>query len=195
METALPPLNPDVPPPSSLFGRMANVFAAPGDVFQEVKASPPCAANWLVPAVVLVLVGWLGAWLVFSQDSVKQQLNDITSKAIEKQIEKGKIPKEQAEAARQAGENRGAFSDSNLKRFAADIGLDQAAFDACLDSQRHADLVQAETAAGVRQGVRATPTLFVGGEKIEGSPTYERLRASIQRELSAPSPAPTRPGQ
>lgn len=97
--------------------------------------------------------------------------------------------------ARQAGENRGAFSDSNLKRFAADIGLERGAFDVCLDSQRHADLVQADTSAGARQGVRATPTLFVGGEKIEGSPTYERFRTSILRELSASSPAPTRPGQ
>jgi len=97
--------------------------------------------------------------------------------------------------ARQAGENRGAYGDDNLKRFAADIGLEQGAFDACLDSQRHAERVQAETAAGARKGVRATPTLFVGGEKIEGSPSYERLRAGIQRELSSSPSPPTRPGQ
>lgn len=109
MDAALPPLNPEVPPPSSLFSRMANVYAAPGEVFQEVKSSPSSTANWLVPALVLVLVGWVGAWLVFSQESVKQQLSDITGRAIEKQIEKGKIPKEQAEAARQAGEKYGSI--------------------------------------------------------------------------------------
>ncbi len=107
METALPPLSPDLPPSSSLFGRMANVFAAPGEVFQEVKAGPPSTANWLAPALILILAGWLGGWLVLSQESVKQQLSDLTTKAIDRQIEKGKIPKEQAEAARQAGQKYG----------------------------------------------------------------------------------------
>ncbi len=97
--------------------------------------------------------------------------------------------------ARQAGENRGAYSDSNLKRFAGDIGLERGAFDACLDSQRYAERVQAETAAGARKGVRATPTLFIGSEKIEGSPSYERLRSSIQRELASSPPPPTRSGE
>jgi hypothetical protein len=33
---------------------------------------------------------------------------------------------------RQAGENRGAFSQDNLKRFAVELGLNGQAFDACL---------------------------------------------------------------
>lgn len=94
---------------TSLIGRLSNVFAAPSEVFEEVKTSPPSAANWLVPALLIILVGWVGSWLVFSQPVIKQQLSDITSKAIEKQIEKGKIPKEQAEAARQAGEKWGSI--------------------------------------------------------------------------------------
>lgn len=109
METPLPTPTGEVPPASSLLSRLVNVYAAPGEVFQEVKVSAAASANWLAPALVLVLVGWLGAWLVFSQDAVKQQLSDITSKAIDRQIEKGKIPKEQAEAARQAGEKYGSI--------------------------------------------------------------------------------------
>jgi hypothetical protein len=101
---------PDPPrPASSLFSRLTNIFAAPGEVYDEVKASPPSTANWLRPALVLILVSWVGAWLVLSQDTVKQQLSDITSKAIEKQIEKSRVPKAQAQAARQAGEKWGSI--------------------------------------------------------------------------------------
>jgi len=101
---------PDPPrPASSLFSRMTNIFAAPGEVYDEVKASPPSTANWLAPALLFILVSWVGAWLVLSQDTVKQQLSDITSKAIEKQIEKSRVPKAQAEAARQAGEKWGSI--------------------------------------------------------------------------------------
>ena len=86
-----------------------NVIAAPGDVFEEVKTSPPSTANWLAPALIFILVSWLGAALIFSQDSIKQQLSDITNKAIDKQIEKGKIPKERIEATRQVAEKFGGF--------------------------------------------------------------------------------------
>ena len=40
--------------------------------------------------------------------------------------------------ANQRGENKGAFSRENLKRFAEALELDTAAFGSCLDSGRHA---------------------------------------------------------
>lgn len=109
------PLNPEPqpatpqPPQMSLAARLFNVFAAPGDVFDGVKSARACTANWLVPALLLVLVSWVSAGLVLSQDTIRQQLSDITSKAIERQIERGKIPKERADAARQAGEKWGSI--------------------------------------------------------------------------------------
>jgi protein-disulfide isomerase len=87
--------------------------------------------------------------------------------------------------AEQAGENRGAFSKANLKRFAAELGLDQAQFNACLDGDRHVGQVRAETEAGRQQGVRATPTLFVNGEKLEGVPSFERLERLIMTHAAA----------
>ena len=83
---------------------MANVIAAPGEVFDEVRTSPPSAANWLAPTLTLLLVSWIGAWAIFSQDSIKAQLKDITAKALEKQVEKGKISQQQAEKAQPTAE-------------------------------------------------------------------------------------------
>ena len=69
----------------------------------------------------------------------------------------------------QAGENAGAFSQDNLKAFAAKIsGIDTAKFNACVDSRKYKDAVQKETDEGRSRGVQATPTFFVNGQKIEG---------------------------
>ncbi|HET8570084.1 MAG TPA: thioredoxin domain-containing protein [Candidatus Limnocylindria bacterium] len=81
--------------------------------------------------------------------------------------------------AEQAGENRGTFRKDALKRFASDLGLDRAAFDACLDGGRHTARVAADTAAGRQKGVTVTPTLFVNGRKSEGVPTVAQLEAAI----------------
>jgi hypothetical protein len=83
---------------------MLNVFAVPGDAFQEVAASAPSVANWLTPAVLLILVSWVGTWLVFSQESFQHQLADYTDQAIQKRLDKAHVPKEQAEQAREMGQ-------------------------------------------------------------------------------------------
>ncbi|HLH54368.1 MAG TPA: YIP1 family protein [Verrucomicrobiae bacterium] len=93
-ETALPTM--------SLWARLFNVLATPGEVFQQIRTSRVSNANWLVPGIILILVSWIGAWVVFSQDSIQQQLREITDQAIEKQIEKGKLSEQQAEQARAA---------------------------------------------------------------------------------------------
>src|SRR5689334_1345228 len=87
-------------PTSSLFSRLTNLFAAPGEVFDEVKASPPSTANWLAPTLILVAVGWIGALIIFSQDSIKQQVNDLSAREIQKQVEKRKLTEAQAEQER-----------------------------------------------------------------------------------------------
>lgn len=87
----------------SLPARMLNVFAVPGEVFEEVRVSPPAAANWLVPALLLIVLGWIGSWLIFSQDSIRYQITELTEKAIQTQIEKAKVPEAQAEQMRKFG--------------------------------------------------------------------------------------------
>jgi hypothetical protein len=97
---------PETPPSPtmSLGGRLLNVFATPGDVFQEVKTASVSTANWLVPALILIAVSWVSTWLVFSQESIKHQLSDITDQAIQKQVEKAHMSEQQAEQARAMGE-------------------------------------------------------------------------------------------
>jgi Yip1 domain len=83
----------------SFAARIANVFATPGDVFEGVKASPVSTANWLGPALILIFVGWLGTVLIFSQQTINAQMVEMAAQSIEKQVERGKLTKEQGENA------------------------------------------------------------------------------------------------
>ena len=107
MEPALPtpesaPVAP--PPPGSLAGRLLNVFAVPGDVFNEVKTAGLAHVNWLLPAILLTLAGWMSAGLIFSQPAIRQQMIELADKSIDRMVEKGNVPAEQAEKMRPTAE-------------------------------------------------------------------------------------------
>lgn len=83
----------------------------------------------------------------------------------------------------QTGENVGAFSDANLKRFAQELNLDTAAFNACFDSNKHGALIQKELEEGRNLGIQATPSFFVNGQFIEGLLPQEQFGATIESYL------------
>jgi protein-disulfide isomerase len=80
----------------------------------------------------------------------------------------------------QTGENSGAFSPDNLKKFAAQLGLDQNTFNACLDSGKYAAAVKQQAAQGQQRGMSATPTLFINGKRYEGVLSYDEMAALIE---------------
>jgi VIT1/CCC1 family predicted Fe2+/Mn2+ transporter len=104
-----PPESEQAPPPprTSLGARLLNVFAIPGDVFTEVKSAPPSVGNWLLPALLWIVVSWVGVWLIFSQPAMQHQVIDALEKSVEKSVAKKHIPKEQADQMRQSIEKYG----------------------------------------------------------------------------------------
>src|ERR1700722_20094016 len=60
------------PEVTSLGNRLMNVFVSPSEVFDEVKVSPPNAANWWVPLTLIIIAGIVFAMVVFSQPGVIQ---------------------------------------------------------------------------------------------------------------------------
>jgi protein-disulfide isomerase len=67
-----------------------------------------------------------------------------------------------------------------FKGYATELNLDTAAFDACLDSGRWAETVNADLAEGASLGVRGTPTFFVNGYPFVGAQPYEVFQQAIQ---------------
>lgn len=70
-----------------------------------------------------------------------------------------------------------------FKTFAADLGLDQATFDDCLDSGKHEAEVKKDMADGMKAGVQGTPGFIIEGQLISGAQPYavfEQLLNSLE---------------
>jgi protein-disulfide isomerase len=87
---------------------------------------------------------------------------------------------------RQTGENVGAYSRENLKRFASELQLDTTAFNACFDSGKHSALIQQEKAEAQARNIRATPSFYVNGQFIEGLLPLPQFTAMIDSMLPKP---------
>lgn len=109
--------------------------------------------------------------------------------------EQGKYwPMHDAVYEMQAGENNGAFTVPHLKFIAAAIGLDAAAFSACM--ARHDVLVAVldETAEGERGGITSTPTVDLPGARLRGISDPAALLAAVDAAVaSAATPSPAAP--
>jgi protein-disulfide isomerase len=86
----------------------------------------------------------------------------------------------------QAGENQGAFSQDNLKRFAAELGLDSEQFDECLDSGKYESQVRDEFREAQRRRISSTPSILVDGQLIQNGSNYQVLQAAIEAALASP---------
>jgi protein-disulfide isomerase len=62
------------------------------------------------------------------------------------------------------------------------VGLDESAMKACVNSDKHADLVSANSALGTKLGVNGTPTVFVNGKRLQSWETDAIVRF-INQEL------------
>jgi protein-disulfide isomerase len=79
--------------------------------------------------------------------------------------------------------NQSRLSPADLKQHAAELGLDSAKFNACVDSRRFQKDVEEDMAAGARLGVSGTPHFFINGRVLNGAQPIENFRAVIDDEL------------
>ena len=72
---------------------------------------------------------------------------------------------------------------ADLKKWAKDIGMDQAKFDQCLDSEKFKNEVLKDKADGDAAGVQGTPTFFINGRAIGGAQQYPEYKKLIDELL------------
>ena len=80
--------------------------------------------------------------------------------------------------------NQKALSESDLAKYASEIGLDPGIFKACVASSEARAVVDNDRATGVTQGVRATPTFLIGESMVEGSQPYDKFQQVMDAELA-----------
>jgi protein-disulfide isomerase len=67
--------------------------------------------------------------------------------------------------------------------YADDLGLDHKAFTSCLESDKHADLVEWNRQMGSEAGVNSTPSVFINGRAAESPLDFDKLSAEINAAL------------
>lgn len=81
-------------------------------------------------------------------------------------------------------------AETTVRAVAQEVGLDLAAFDACLADGRAAAVVQADKEAGVAAGVTGTPAFFVNGIRVSGAQPLEAFVRLVDQELARSGSAP-----
>ncbi len=81
-------------------------------------------------------------------------------------------------------ENASALNVNDLKRYAAQLGLDIAQFNQCLDSGQNRAKVEQNLDEARSLGLPGTPSFLVNGKKLVGPPSFETLKATIDAILA-----------
>ena len=81
-------------------------------------------------------------------------------------------------------ENQAELEETDLKRYAIQIGLNGVQFGSCLGSDKYLKEIEDDFNAGVDAGVEATPTFFINGTLLRGALPYEAFQQIIVSELN-----------
>jgi protein-disulfide isomerase len=77
---------------------------------------------------------------------------------------------------------------STFKKYASELGLAQAQFDACLSGNKYADRIAADQKEGQAAGVTGTPSFLINGAPMVGAQPYAAFQQQIEYYLAGGQP-------
>jgi protein-disulfide isomerase len=89
----------------------------------------------------------------------------------------------------QGRENRGDHDAAFIAAIADAVGVDRAAWDACLAKPETRAAITAQTQAAVAAGVQVTPTLMINGQLYAGALNYDQVAELIRQLAASPGPS------
>ena len=81
-------------------------------------------------------------------------------------------------------EHQRELSADNFKKWAGDLSLDQAKFDACLGSKKFDAAINQSVQIGQKIGLTGTPGFFINGIAIKGAQPFDVFQRTIDDELA-----------
>lgn len=78
-------------------------------------------------------------------------------------------------------QNASRLTDTDLKLYALEIGLDIVKFNACFDGRKYKDEIEVDRADGIAAGVVGTPTFFINGKRVAGAIPMELWEQILAR--------------
>ena len=79
--------------------------------------------------------------------------------------------------------NQSRLNTADLKQHAADLAVDTAKFNNCVDSHKYKSIVEADIQAGQDVGVDGTPAFFINGRMLSGAQPFDAFKRIIDEEL------------
>jgi hypothetical protein len=96
-----------LPSAPSLGNTISDVFASPSEVFQNLKNTAPSPILWVAPFIATLLIVVVSVVMIFTNESLKAEMKDVQSKAIQKMVDERKLTQEQADKAEAKAESMG----------------------------------------------------------------------------------------
>ncbi len=97
----------DAPKGQGFGSILMNVFSSPGEAFQGLRETESRPSLWLIPLVLLILLSSASTFVLFSNDSLKTQILESRDRALQKQVESGRMTQGQADQQRTQMESMG----------------------------------------------------------------------------------------
>jgi hypothetical protein len=95
--------------PMSFTEKLVNIFASPGELFENVRLTGKTPSNWIIPAAIMIVVAIAMQQLIMSNPSLADQTKAMVEKAtkerLDKAVQSGQMTPEQAEQQREQIEN------------------------------------------------------------------------------------------
>lgn len=85
--------------PFSFTEKLSGIFAAPGELFENVRQTGKTPGNWVLPSIIFIIVAVLMSQLMLTNASLVDQLGTIMRKSIDEAVAKGSMTAQQAEQA------------------------------------------------------------------------------------------------
>ncbi|MEO5886349.1 MAG: DsbA family protein, partial [Anaerolineales bacterium] len=85
-------------------------------------------------------------------------------------------------------ENQDKLGRELYLQIASDFGLDRAAFEECLNSEKYKDVVQKDLDFALDLGVTSTPAFFINGLAVVGAQPLDVFQQVIDKELAEEIP-------
>lgn len=93
------PTAPEQVKPMPFFEKLSNIFAAPGELFENVRLTGPTSSNWVIPVIIMIVVALVMSQLVVGNSSLRDQMGALIKKSMEESVQSGRMTQEQADQA------------------------------------------------------------------------------------------------
>lgn len=94
--------------PTISFGDIVmNVFASPSEAFEGIRTSPTRASVWIVPLIVVMLLSSCFVWMIFSNETMKNQVIDAQRQRMQEQVAEQRITQDRMDQTMEQMEKAG----------------------------------------------------------------------------------------